>query len=82
MIAEGIKNGKKIRIIGDYDVDGIMSVYILYRCMTSAGAKVDYRIPDRIKDGYGLNEDMVQECIDETKFIVIDDSYKNDEDIF
>jgi len=64
MIAEGIKNGKKIRIIGDYDVDGIMSVYILYRCMTAAGAKVDYRIPDRIKDGYGLNEDMVQECID------------------
>ncbi|MBQ8632690.1 MAG: single-stranded-DNA-specific exonuclease RecJ [Lachnospiraceae bacterium] len=64
MIAEGIKNGKKIRIIGDYDVDGIMSVYILYRCMTAAGAKADYRIPDRIKDGYGLNEDMVQECID------------------
>ena len=64
MIADGIKNGKKIRIIGDYDVDGIMSVYILYRCMTAAGARVDYRIPDRIKDGYGLNEDMVQECID------------------
>ncbi len=64
MIAEGIRAGKKIRIIGDYDVDGIMSVYILYRCMTAAGALVDYRIPDRIKDGYGLNEDMVQECID------------------
>ncbi len=64
MIAENIRAGKKFRIIGDYDVDGIMSVYILYRCMTEAGAKVDYRIPDRIKDGYGLNEDMVQECID------------------
>lgn len=64
IIAEGIRAGKKIRIIGDYDVDGIMSVYILYRCMTAAGALVDYRIPDRIKDGYGLNEDMVQECID------------------
>jgi len=64
MIAEGIRAGKKIRIIGDYDVDGIMSVYILHRCMTAAGALVDYRIPDRIKDGYGLNEDMVQECID------------------
>ena len=71
MIAEGIKNGKKIRIIGDYDVDGIMSVYILYRCMTSAGAKVDYRIPDRIKDGYGLNEDMVQECIDANVDIIV-----------
>lgn len=64
MIAEGIKSGKRFRIIGDYDVDGIMSVYILYRCMTAAGARVDYRIPDRIKDGYGLNEDMVQECIE------------------
>ena len=63
IIAEGIKDGKRIRIIGDYDVDGIMSVYILYRCMTAVGARVDYRIPDRIKDGYGLNEDMVQECI-------------------
>ena len=64
LIAEGINQKKKIRIIGDYDVDGIMSVYILYRCMTAAGATVDYRIPDRIKDGYGLNEDMVQECIE------------------
>jgi hypothetical protein len=63
LIAESIHRGKKFRIIGDYDVDGIMSVYILYRCMTTAGANVDYRIPDRIKDGYGLNEDMVQECI-------------------
>ena len=64
MIAEGIRTGKKFRIIGDYDVDGIMSVYILYRCMSAAGARVDYRIPDRIKDGYGLNEVMVLECIE------------------
>ena len=64
MIAEHIRAGKRFRIIGDYDVDGIMSVYILYRCMTAAGARVDYRIPDRIKDGYGLNEDMVQECVE------------------
>lgn len=64
LIAKGINQKKAFRIIGDYDVDGIMSVYILYRCMTAAGAKVDYRIPDRIKDGYGLNEEMVQECID------------------
>ena len=71
MIAEGIKQKKKFRIIGDYDVDGIMSVYILYRCMTAAGARVDYRIPDRIKDGYGLNEDMVQECIDAGVEIIV-----------
>ncbi|MBO5353541.1 MAG: single-stranded-DNA-specific exonuclease RecJ [Lachnospiraceae bacterium] len=64
MIAEQIQAGKRFRIIGDYDVDGIMSVYILYRCLTAAGARVDYRIPDRIKDGYGLNADMVQEAIE------------------
>ncbi len=71
MIADAISSGKKCRIIGDYDVDCIMSVYILYRCMTAAGASVDYRIPDRIKDGYGLNEDMVQECIDAGVEIII-----------
>ena len=71
MIAEGIRAEKKFRIIGDYDVDGIMSVYILYRCMTAAGARVDYRIPDRIKDGYGLNEDMVQECIEAGVEIIV-----------
>ena len=71
LIAEGIKQDKKFRIIGDYDVDGIMSVYILFRCMRAAGAKADYRIPDRIKDGYGLNEDMVQECIDSSVDIIV-----------
>lgn len=71
VIAKGIRSEKKFRIIGDYDVDGIMSVYILYRCMTAAGAKTDYRIPDRIKDGYGLNEDMVQECIEAGVEIIV-----------
>ena len=71
IIAKGIKQEKTFRIIGDYDVDGIMSVYILYRCMTAAGAKVDYRIPDRIKDGYGLNEDMVRECMDAEIDIIV-----------
>ena len=71
VIAEGIREDKKFRIIGDYDVDGIMSVYILYRCMAAAGARVDYRIPDRIKDGYGLNEDMVQECIEAGVQIIV-----------
>lgn len=70
-IAEGIEGGKRFRIIGDYDVDGIMSVYILYRCMTEAKAIVDYRIPDRIKDGYGLNEEMVRECMDAGVQIIV-----------
>ncbi len=55
-----ITEGKKIRIIGDYDVDGVISTYILYRILTRLGARVDYEIPDRIKDGYGMNNQMVE----------------------
>ena len=55
-----ILEGKKIRIIGDYDVDGVVATYILYRTLTLIGAKVDYEIPDRIKDGYGININMVE----------------------
>ncbi len=65
LIQKEIVAGKKIRIIGDYDVDGIVAVYILYRTLCLAGATVDYRIPDRIKDGYGINTMMVQEVIDD-----------------
>lgn len=62
-LKEEIEQGHTIRIIGDYDVDGVVSVYILYRTLKAAGAKVDYRIPDRKKDGYGINTEMVKECI-------------------
>lgn len=71
ILADGIKEGKKIRIIGDYDVDGIMSVYILYRCMRTLGAEIDYCIPDRIRDGYGLNEEMVKKCIEAGVEIIV-----------
>ena len=50
----------KIRIIADYDVDGIMSNYILYKGLIRAGGDVDYYIPDRVVDGYGINEDMIE----------------------
>lgn len=63
MLADDITTGRKIRIIGDYDVDGIVAVYLLYRTLCMAGAKVDYRIPDRIRDGYGMNNEMVEESI-------------------
>lgn len=63
LVQKEIVAGKKIRIIGDYDVDGIMSVYVLYRTLCFVGANVDYRIPDRIKDGYGINRLMVEEAI-------------------
>lgn len=59
IIIEAINNKKKIRIVGDFDVDGVMSVYILYKALRSLGANVDYSIPDRVKDGYGINNDIV-----------------------
>jgi single-stranded-DNA-specific exonuclease len=60
ILAEKIQTGKKIRIIGDYDVDGITATYVLYRTLCLLGAKVDYEIPDRIKDGYGINSSIVE----------------------
>lgn len=62
ILQEKVRNGKKIRIIGDYDVDGVMSTYILYRTLKMIGAKVDYEIPDRVSDGYGINIRMVEEA--------------------
>ncbi|HHT97165.1 MAG TPA: single-stranded-DNA-specific exonuclease RecJ [Clostridiales bacterium] len=50
---------KKIRIIGDYDVDGIISTFILYKTLKRFGANIDYIIPDRVEDGYGINNYMV-----------------------
>lgn len=59
-----ISQGKHIRIIGDYDIDGICSTYILYKGLSSCGANVDTAIPHRIKDGYGLNDNLIQEAYD------------------
>ena len=59
ILSDKIKSGKKIRIIGDYDVDGVVATYVLYRTLIKIGANVDYEIPDRIKDGYGININMV-----------------------
>lgn len=60
LISEKIKSGKKIRIVGDYDVDGVMSTYILYKGLQKVGANVDYSIPHRVKDGYGINENIIE----------------------
>ncbi len=60
-----ILEGKKIRIIGDYDVDGICSTYILWRLISYLGGEVSTRIPDRLKDGYGINDRLVEEAIAE-----------------
>ncbi|MCR5822918.1 MAG: single-stranded-DNA-specific exonuclease RecJ [Lachnospiraceae bacterium] len=63
ILKEAAENRKKIRIVGDYDVDGITSTYILYKTLKERGAKVSYRIPDRIADGYGINRNIVDEAI-------------------
>ena len=65
ILKEKIAGGRKIRIIGDYDVDGVCSTYILYRGLSVCGADVDCVIPHRMKDGYGINEDLVKQAIAE-----------------
>ena len=62
ILTERIKKGAKIRIIGDYDIDGVMSTYILMAALKRVGANVDYMIPDRIKDGYGLNVHLIDKA--------------------
>lgn len=75
LLMEAIDEGTKIRVVGDYDVDGIMSTYILTRALREAGADVDYAVPHRMVDGYGINPDMVQRAFDEgIRFIITCDN--------
>lgn len=60
-----IAEGKRIRIVGDYDIDGVCATYILLKGMETLGARVDYRIPDRIKDGYGINEAIIRQAAED-----------------
>lgn len=62
ILREKIEQGKPICILGDYDIDGIQSVYILYSALKRCNAHVDYVIPDRIVDGYGVNERLVHQA--------------------
>ena len=59
LLRQAVLEKKRIRIIGDYDADGIQSTYILLTALRRCGALVDYAIPDRIEDGYGMNLSMV-----------------------
>ena len=59
ILKEKIEKRKKIRIIGDYDIDGVNASYILLRALQRCGADVDVEIPDRMKDGYGINEQLI-----------------------
>ncbi len=60
ILIEKIRDGKKIRIIGDYDIDGINATYILLEGLLALGANVDTDIPERVKDGYGLNRQLLE----------------------
>lgn len=62
LLAKKIKEQALIRIIGDYDVDGICATYILLRGLRELGAKVDTVIPHRMKDGYGLNDHLIEQA--------------------
>lgn len=66
LLQKKIAEKKKIRIIGDYDIDGVQSVYILYSALKRAGAVVDYAIPDRIADGYGVNQRLIEKAVEES----------------
>ena len=62
LLLSAIQNKQRIRIVGDYDADGVCSITVLYRCLTTLHADVDWTIPDRIRDGYGLNMSFVEEA--------------------
>lgn len=62
LILGKIRTGVRIRIVGDYDIDGVCSTYLLYRGLTRCGAAVDYQIPERIRDGYGINESIIRKA--------------------
>ena len=64
ILCEKITNKKKIRIIGDYDIDGIQATYILMEGLKALEAIVDSDIPDRMKDGYGLNQNLIDRALE------------------
>ena len=65
ILKEKIEEGKKIRVIGDYDIDGVNATYILQQGLAGFGADVDTDIPDRIKDGYGLNQMLIDRALED-----------------
>ena len=62
LLLEKIRAGASIRIIGDYDIDGVNATHILVTGLRRVGAQVDTVIPDRLKDGYGINEHLIEQA--------------------
>lgn len=71
IIAEGIAEKKTMRIIGDYDIDGVNATYILLDGIRRCGGNVDAAIPDRMKDGYGINEHLIEQALSDGKELLI-----------
>lgn len=71
LLADSIRKGESIRIIGDYDIDGVMSTFILKSALLKCGAKVTTSIPDRIKDGYGLNISLIDKSYEDGVSVII-----------
>lgn len=71
IIAEGIAEKKAMRIIGDYDIDGVNATYILLDGIRRCGGNVDAAIPDRMKDGYGINEHLIEQALSDRKELLI-----------
>ncbi len=65
ILTEKIRTGERVRIIGDYDIDGINATYILLEGLEYLGGEVDTDIPDRMKDGYGLNKSLIDRALDD-----------------
>ena len=65
ILREKLEEGKRLRVIGDYDIDGVNATYILLEGLKRLGADADYDIPDRMMDGYGLNIHLIQRAYDD-----------------
>lgn len=71
IVKAAIDEKKPIRIVGDYDIDGINSIYILYSGLKRLGADVDYVVPHRVTDGYGINERLIDEAYEAGRRVII-----------
>ena len=71
IIMEEIESGRKVRVVGDYDIDGVCSSYILVKALKYFGANVDVKIPDRIKDGYGINDNIINDAANDGVSMII-----------
>ena len=71
LMKNSINNNEKILIVGDYDVDGVISTYVLYTAISKCGGNVSFHIPDRIKEGYGINESIIKKAREDNIDIII-----------